>query len=70
MKFVDIKNKTKDELDKVFVDLKKELYNINLLTVNGEGKNTARIRKIKKDIARILTFFNQKNNITKKEQNA
>lgn len=59
MKFIDLKNKTKDELEKIFVDLKKELYNIGLLRANGECKNLSRIRKIKKDVARILTFLNQ-----------
>lgn len=59
MNFSDIKSKTRDELQKIFIDLKKELYNIHLLRANGEYKNLSRIRKIKKDIARILTFFNQ-----------
>ena len=60
MKYIDIKSKTKDELEKKFVELKKELYNINLLRANGELKSSARIKQIKKDIARILTFFNEK----------
>jgi large subunit ribosomal protein L29 len=60
MKFTEIKDKTIDELEKVFIDLKKELYNINLLRANGEQKNPARIGKIKKDVARILTAINQK----------
>jgi large subunit ribosomal protein L29 len=60
MKYIDIKSKTKDELEKKFVELKKELYNINLLRANGEMKNSAKIRQIKKDLARILTFFNEK----------
>ena len=60
MKYIDIKSKTKDELEKKFIELKKELYNISLLRANGEMKNSARIRQIKKDLARILTFFNEK----------
>jgi large subunit ribosomal protein L29 len=60
MKYIDIKSKTKDELEKKFIELKKELYNIILLRANGEMKNSARIRQIKKDLARILTFFNEK----------
>jgi len=60
MKYIDIKSKTKDELEKKFVELKKELYNINLLRANGELKNSARIKQLKSDIARILTFFNEK----------
>lgn len=60
MKYIDIKSKTKDELEKKFVELKKELYNINLLRANGELKNSSRIKQLKRDIARILTFFNEK----------
>ena len=60
MEYSDIKNKTKDELQKIFIDLKKELYNIGLLRANGEYKNLSRIKKIKKDVARILTFLNSK----------
>ncbi|MBT5827716.1 MAG: 50S ribosomal protein L29 [Alphaproteobacteria bacterium] len=60
MKYIDIKSKTKDELEKKFVELKKELYNINLLRANGELKNSAKIKQVKNDIARILTFFNEK----------
>ena len=60
MKYSEIKSKTKDELEKKFVDLKKELYNINLLRANGESKDLAKIKQIKKDIARILTFLNEK----------
>lgn len=60
MKYIDIKSKTKDELEKKFVELKKELYNINLLRANGELKNSAKIKQVKTDIARILTFFNEK----------
>lgn len=61
MKFADIKSKTTDELNKKLIDLKKELYNINVLRANGEDKNSSKIRKIKKDVARIMTFFNQNN---------
>ena len=60
MKYIEIKSKTKDELEKKFVELKKELYNINLLRANGELKNSAKIKQVKNDIARILTFFNEK----------
>ncbi len=61
MKFADIKSKTKDELEKLFVDLKKELYNIHLLRANGDYKDTSRVKKIKKDVARILTYLKQEN---------
>jgi large subunit ribosomal protein L29 len=59
MKFSEIKSKTQDELQKIFIDLKKELYNISLLSANGEYKKTSRIKDIKLDIAKILTFLRQ-----------
>ena len=58
MKYSDLKSKTADELDKIYVDLKKELYNIGILRSNGELKDTARIGKLKKQAARILTLKN------------
>ena len=66
MKFTEIKSKTIDELQKIYVDLKKELYNISLQSANGEYKKTSRIREIKRSIARILTFIEQNKNKDKK----
>ena len=55
MKYQEIKSKTKDELNKYYVDYKKKLYNLNVLSANGENKNTSLYKRYKKIIAQILT---------------
>lgn len=52
---------TIDELRQEQQDLKKELFNLNFQKVTGEIENPMRIRRVRKDIARILTVINEKN---------
>lgn len=60
MKYAEISAKTNDELKKLYLENKKELFNLNVLFVNNELKDTSKIRALKKDIARILTKLNEK----------
>ncbi len=60
MKYADIKTLTDDQLEKKIIDLKKELYNIGVSRANGEFKNHSKIKQLKKDVARVLTFINSK----------
>ena len=62
MKYTEIKSKTNDELKKIYVDYKKKLYNLNVLSANGENKDTSRYGKYKKAIAKILTRLNESKN--------
>jgi len=57
----DMRNMTVDELRQDQQDLKKELFNLNFQKVTGEIENPLRIRRVRKDIARILTVINEKN---------
>ncbi|MGB3941917.1 MAG: 50S ribosomal protein L29 [Candidatus Manganitrophaceae bacterium] len=41
-------------------ELRKELFNLRFQAVSGHVENPSRIRQIKRDIARILTFARQK----------
>ncbi|MBT4989534.1 MAG: 50S ribosomal protein L29 [Rickettsiales bacterium] len=59
MKYTEIKSKTNDELKKIYVDYKKKLYNLGVLSANGENKDTSRYSKYKKVIAKILTRLNE-----------
>ena len=62
MKYSEIKSKTSDELNKIYVDYKKNLFNLGVLSANGENKDTARNKKYKKVVARILTRMNENKN--------
>ena len=55
MKAKDLRQLGNAERDQKLVDLKKEMMKLKVATKTGPG-NTARIRQIKKDIARILTL--------------
>jgi len=61
MKASAMRDKTVDELQQQKQDLKKELFNLNFQKVTGEIENPMRIRKLRKDVARILTVINEKN---------
>ena len=51
---------TVDELKSKVVDLKKEQFNLRFQRASGELQNTARMRTIRREIARIKTVLGQK----------
>jgi large subunit ribosomal protein L29 len=56
---VDLKGKTDAELAKALVDAKKELFNLRFQNATNQLDNTARIRDVRKNIARIQTVITQ-----------
>ncbi len=60
MKAEDLKGKTKDELQKSLLDTRKDQFNARLQRAGGQLENTAGLRKIRRDIARIKTQMNIK----------
>ena len=61
MKAEDLRTKTTDELRTQLVQLKKEAFNLRFQKASGQLENTVRVRQVRRDIARVLTFLNQKN---------
>lgn len=62
--FVDeLKNKSVDELNAQLVEAKKELFNLRFQNATNQLDNTARIREVRRNIARIQTVMtiNSKN---------
>ncbi len=57
MKVEDLRAKTDDELTDQFKDLKKEAFNLRFQRASGQLENTARVRQVRRDIARIKTAF-------------
>ena len=51
---------TVDELKATIVELKKEQFNLRFQRASGELENTARMRTIRREIARIKTVLGQK----------
>ena len=55
MKAADIRAKTDDELKQQLVDLRKEAFNLRFQKASGQLENTARVREVRRDIARVKT---------------
>ncbi len=60
MKVKDIKEMTMEELDQQLVDTKKEQFNLQLQQVSGQLENSARVKELRRTVARIKTIQNQK----------
>ena len=60
-KFVEeLKGKSVEELNKELVSAKKELFNLRFQNATNQLDNTARIKDVRKNIARIQTVITQK----------
>jgi len=56
MKPNELRELTQEELDHKELELREELFNLSVQHATGQLENSARIRHVKKDIARILTL--------------
>ncbi|MCB2093847.1 MAG: 50S ribosomal protein L29 [Rhodobacteraceae bacterium] len=56
----ELKNKTPDQLRDALVALKKEAFNLRFQQATSQLENTARMRAVRRDVARIKTVMNQK----------
>jgi large subunit ribosomal protein L29 len=60
MKSGDLRAMTVDQLDDEALKLKKERFNLRFQRATGQLENTARVRQVRRDIARIKTIATQK----------
>jgi len=60
MKTSEIKKLTVAQLQKELTNFKKEQFNLRFQKVNSQVQNIARVRTVRRSIAKILTFLNQK----------
>jgi len=56
----ELREKTPDQLRDQLVQLKKEAFNLRFQQATGQLENTARMRVVKRDAARVLTILNEK----------
>ena len=63
MKVEELKNKTIDQLKSILIDLKKESFNLRFQKANGQLENTARVRVVRRSVARVITLINNKSKI-------
>ena len=60
MKPADARAKTDDELTGELDVLGKEIFNLRFQRANGQLENTARVRQVRRDIARIKTVLGER----------
>ena len=57
MKIADIRSKTVDQLSGELATLRKEQFNLRFQRASGQLENVARIRIVRRDIAKIMTVL-------------
>jgi large subunit ribosomal protein L29 len=60
MKAADLRVMTIDQLGDELIKLQKERFNLRFQRASGQLENTARVRQVRRDIARIETITRQK----------
>ena len=60
MKANDIRVMTKDQVQDEILKLKKEQFNLRFQKASGALENVARVRQVRRDIARVRTVARQK----------
>ena len=59
MKATELRSRTRDQLGDQLLQLKKEQFNLRFQRATGQLENTARVREVRRDIARIKTLLAQ-----------
>ena len=60
MKAADARGMSPDQLNDELAKLKKEQFNLRFQKATGQMENTARVKQVRRDIARIKTIAGQK----------
>ena len=56
----ELRDKTPDQLRDELVALKKEAFNLRFQAATGALENPARMRQVRRDVARVNTILNEK----------
>ena len=59
MKATDLRARTPDQLQDQLLQLKKEQFNLRFQKATGQLEGTARVRQVRREIARIKTVLGQ-----------
>ena len=60
MNAAELRLKTGDELTDQIVKLRKEAFNLRFRAASGQLENTARVREVRRTIARVKTILRQR----------
>jgi large subunit ribosomal protein L29 len=61
----DVRAKTPDELSTMLLDLRKEQFNLRFQRATGQQEGVARIRQVRRQIARVKTILHEKSGAEK-----
>ena len=56
----ELREKTPDQLREELTNLKKESFNLRFQQATNQLENTARMRQVRRDAARVKTILNEK----------
>ena len=59
MKTADLRTKSHDELKDELLSLRKEAFNLRFQQASGQLENTAQVRRVRRDIARVKTLLHE-----------
>ena len=65
MKFKELKAKSKEDLNKILTENKEKIRDARFKSANNQLKNVKEIKKLKRQIAQVLTIANQPAKIVK-----
>jgi large subunit ribosomal protein L29 len=60
MNATELRDKTPDQLREELSNLKKEQFNLRFQAATGSLENPARIKSVRRDVARVKTVLNEK----------
>ena len=60
MDAAELRDKTPDQLKEQLEALKKEAFNLRFQAATGQLENTAQVRNVRRDAARVKTILNEK----------
>jgi large subunit ribosomal protein L29 len=61
LKAADLRGLGRDELNKMVLDLKEELFSLRFQAATGQLESHGRLREVRKDIARVYTVLQERN---------
>ncbi len=61
VKAADLRGLGRDELNKMVLDLKEELFSLRFQAATGQLESHGRLREVRKDIARVYTVLQERN---------
>jgi large subunit ribosomal protein L29 len=56
----DVRAKTADELSGLLIELRREQFNLRFQRATGQAEGTARMRSVRREIARVKTILSEK----------